>query len=235
MVVEILFEEVCGLYGDGQNVNFLQATLPQAQFVRTALTDEPYFAEHTPDLIYIGSMIERIQRRGIEKLRPYTARLEELVEKDVPILATGNAGEIFCKHITYKTEETEIDGLGLVDLTVETDYFNRYNGKVLADFEGMEIVGFRSQFSFMQGDNSQNYFLQVRRGDGLNKKSKLEGFRVHNLIGTNLLGPILALNPLFCEYFVGLSGAQAEAAYKDEAMDAYRQRVKEFSDPEVKF
>ena len=53
MVVEILFEEVCNLYGDGQNVHYLQATLPDAQFVHTALTDEPYFAEHTPDLRWL--------------------------------------------------------------------------------------------------------------------------------------------------------------------------------------
>ena len=235
MVVEILFEEVCGLYGVGQNVNYLQATLPQAQFVRTALTDEPYFAEHTPDLIYIGSMSERIQRRVIEKLRPYTARLEELVEKDVPILATGNAGEIFCKHITYKTEETEIDGLGLVDLTVETDYFNRYNGKVLADFEGMEIVGFRSQFSMMHGDNSAGYFGKNLRAMGMNPGTDLEGVRLKNFFGTNVQGPILALNPEFCEHLIRLAGGEAVAAHKEAAMTAYRIRLKEMQDPAVNF
>ena len=122
-----------------------------------------------------------------------------------------------------------------VDLTVEHKYFGRYNGKVLAEFEGMEIVGFRSQFSFLYGDNRENYFLKVRRGDGINKESKLEGFRVKNLIGTQVLGPILPLNPLFCEYLLELAGVKAQAAFRQEAMAAYEQRLKEFSDPNVKF
>jgi len=70
MVVEILFQEVCGLYGDSQNAVYLQATLPDAQFIYTKLTDTPYFADHKPDLIYIGCMSDATQRRVIEKLKP---------------------------------------------------------------------------------------------------------------------------------------------------------------------
>ena len=44
MVVEILFPESCNLYGDGLNVAYLQQTLPEAEFIYTAITDEPYFA-----------------------------------------------------------------------------------------------------------------------------------------------------------------------------------------------
>ena len=122
-----------------------------------------------------------------------------------------------------------------MDLTVKTDYFKRYNSKVLGEAAGLQLVGFRSQFSFLYGDNSQNYFQKVIRGDGINRESKLEGFRVKNLIGTQLLGPILPLNPLFCEYLLSLAGVDAKAAFREEALQAYRQRVKEFSDPNVKF
>lgn len=235
MKIEILFNEVCGLYGDAQNLAYLKHTLPDGEFFETKLTEDPWFLEHDPDLILIGSMSEKTQRRVIEKFRPYKARILELIEKGVPILATGNACEIFCSHITYETEKLEIDGLGIVDLTVKNHYFRRYNGKVLGETEGMQIVGFRSQFSFLYGDNSQNYFLKVSRGVGINRESKLEGFRVKNLIGTQLLGPILPLNPLFCEYLLKLAGCEAEAAFRSEAMAAYNQRLKEFCDPEVVF
>lgn len=235
MVIEILFPEVCGLYGDSQNETYLRATLPNAQFVTTAITETPYFAENDPDLILIGSMSEVTQRRVIEKLMPLKARLEALIEKGTPILATGNAGEVFTRHIDYVTEKLEADGLGIFDLTVKTDLFDRYNGKVLGEFEGMTIVGFRSQFSFLYGDNSKNYFVKCIRGDGINRDSKLEGMRKNNLFCTQILGPILPLNPLFCEYLLSLSGEKATAAYKDAAMDAYHQRVKEFNDPNVVF
>ena len=235
MVVEILFPEVCGLYGDSQNETYLRATLPDAQFITTALTETPYFTENEPNLILIGSMSEVTQRRVIEKLLPFKDRIEELIEKGTPILATGNAGEVFSKHICYVTEKVETDGLGIFDLEVKTDLFDRYNGKVLGEFEDLTIVGFRSQFSFLYGDNADNYFIKCIRGDGINRQSKLEGMRKNNLICTQILGPILPLNPLFCEYLLRLAGVNVQAAYKDAAMDAYNQRIKEFKDPGVVF
>ena len=235
MVVEILFQEVCGLYDDSQNPTYLQATLPDAEFVYTKLTDTPYFVEHDPDLIYIGCMSESTQRRVIDKLMPLKARIEALVNAGTPILATGNASEIFAKRIDYVTENIKVEGLGIFDLTVRTDLFNRYNGMVLGEFEGMKIVGFRSQFSFLYGDNQDYFFLKCIRGDGIHPGSKLEGMRKNNLICTQLIGPILPLNPLFCEYLIGLCGVDAKAAYRETAMDAYNQRLKEFTDPKVPF
>lgn len=235
MVIEILFQEVCGLYGDSQNATYLEATLPDAQFIYTKLTDTPYFAENTPDLIYIGCMSESIQRRVIERLLPYRDRLSQLIDNGTPILATGNAGEIFARQIHYVTEDMIVDGLGIFELSVKTDLFKRYNSMVLGEFENQKIVGFRSQFSFLYGDNSQNYFLKCLRGDGINPQSKLEGMRKNNLICTQLLGPILPLNPLFCEYFIGLSDIAATAAFKESAMSAYMQRLSEFSDPKIPF
>ena len=233
MVIEILFQEVCGLYGDSQNPTYLQATLPDAQFVFTKLTDTPYFVENKPDLIYIGCMSESTQRKVIEKLMPLKDRIAELVDEGVPFLATGNAGEIFAKEIQYVTEEITVAGLGFFDLTVKTDLFSRYNAMVLGELEDMKIVGFRSQFSFLYGDNEDFYFIRCLRGSGINKESKLEGMRKNNLICTQLIGPILPLNPLFCEYLLALCGVQATAAYREAAMEAYQQRVKEFSDPVV--
>ena len=49
MTIEILFQEVCGLYGDSQNPTYLQATLPDADFIFTTLTDTPYFVNKEPD------------------------------------------------------------------------------------------------------------------------------------------------------------------------------------------
>lgn len=235
MTIEVLFSEVCGIYGDAQNPKYLEATLPDAQFIYTPLTDEPYFVSNTPDMIYIGTMPEQIQRRVIEKLLPYKARLEELIDGGMPILATGNSGEIFTKRIDYVTEEISVEALGIFDLTVKTDLFGRWNGKVLGDMDGMTIVGFHSQFSEVLGDNSENCFVKCQKGCGINRQSTLEGFRKNNLICTHLLGPILPVNPLFCEYFISLAGVQAKAAYREAAMDAYEQRLKEFNDPKVPF
>ena len=235
MVIEILFNEVCSLFGDSQNAAYLKATLPEAEFIYTPLTETPYFVDNTPDMIYLGAMTENTQRRVLNKLMPLKARIEELVDAGVPFLATGNAADIFCRSIDYVTEEIKVDGLGIFDMEVKTNLFDRYNGKTLGEFEGMKIVGFRSQFSFIYGDNSKNYFLKCIRGDGINRESKLEGMRKNNLICTQVIGPILPLNPEFCEYFIGLTGTKAVAAFRENAMAAYEQRLKEYTDPKVAF
>ena len=235
MVVEVLFQEVCGLYGDSQNPTYLQATLPDAQFIFTKLTDTPYFVDNRPDIIYIGCMSESTQRRVIEKLMPFKARIAELVDEGMPFLATGNACEIFAKEINYVTEKITVNGLGFFDLTVKTDLFKRHNAMVLGELDDIKIVGFRSQFSFLYGNNEDFYFVKCLRGTGINPQSKLEGMRRKNLICTQLIGPILPLNPLFCEYLIGLTGNEAKAAYREAALDAYNQRLKEFMDPKVDF
>lgn len=235
MTVEILFQEVCGLYGDSQNPTYLQATLPEAEFIFTKLTDTPYFVAHDPQLIYIGCMSESTQRRVIQKLMPYKDRLCQLIDRGCVLLATGNAGEIFAKRIEYVTEKLETEGLGIFDLTVKTDLFKRYNGMVLGKTEDLDIVGYRSQFSFLYGDNSQCSFMEVVRGCGINKESKLEGMRKNNLICTQLLGPVLPLNPLLCEYLLKLCDVDAQAAYRDAAMAAYTQRLCHFRDPKTPF
>lgn len=235
MVVEILFSEVCNLSGDGQNVKYLQATLPGAEFIFTSLHDTPYLTEKKPDMIYIGGMSESVQRKVIEKLMPLKDRICELVDAGTPILATGNAGEIFCKRIDYVTEKCSAEGLGIFDITVTTNWFKRYHAKVLGKLDNISIVGFRAQFSFLYGDNSNNYFMKCERGIGINPGSKLEGLRKNNLICTQVIGPILPLNPLFCEYFIGLAGSNAPAAYREAAMQAYEQRLREFADPATVF
>ena len=235
MIVEILFSEVCGLFGDSQNSEYLKATLPEAEFIYTDLVEEPYFIDHDVDMIYIGAMTESTQRKVIEKLAPHKARIVELVEKNVPILATGNAEEIFCRKIDYVTEQISVEGLGIFEFDVKTDHFDRYNGKAIAKVEDITVVGFRSQFSFIFGDNSKCCFAECIRGDGINRDSKFEGLRKNNLMVTHIIGPILPLNPLFTEYLCSLAGVDAKAAYREAAMDAYEQRVAEFSDPGVVF
>ena len=235
MKIEVLFSEVCNLSGDYQNVEYLRQTLPEAEFVFTALTQEPDFVVNRPDMVYMGTMCEATQRRVIEKLMPHKDRIEALIEDGVVFLMTGNACEVFCGEIDYVTEELRAHGLGLFNLTAKTDLFRRYNGKFLGDVDGIPVVGFRSQFSFLYGDNSEGYFGKNQRSIGINPDTDLEGIRRKNFFGTNLQGPILPLNPLFCEHLIRLAGGEAPAAHREAAMAAYEQRLSEFRSPSTVF
>ena len=235
MKIEVLFSEVCNLNGDFQNVEYLRQTLPEAEFIFTSLTDELYLAKNRPDMVYMGTMTEAIQRRVIDKLMPLKARFEELIEEGVVFLMTGNACDVFCGKISYVTEKIEKEALGLFDLSVKCDHFNRYNGKFMGEVDGITVIGFRSQFSMMQGDNSHCFFGKNQRAMGMNPATNLEGIRRKNFFGTNVQGPILALNPLFCEHLIRLAGGDAVAAHKEAAMKAYEIRLKEMRDPNLKF
>ena len=235
MKIEVLFSEVCNLSGDFQNVEYLRQTMPDAQFVFTALTEEPSFVRERPDMVYMGTMTEAIQRRVIKKLMPHKDRIRELIESGVVFLMTGNACEVFCQRIDYVTEGVSADALGLFELTAKCDLFKRYNGKFMGEVDEITVIGFRSQFSFLYGDNSDCYFGKNKRSIGINPGTDLEGIRYKNFFGTNVQGPILPLNPLFCEHLIALAGGQATAAHKAAAMTAYTRRLNEFLDPSIEF
>ncbi|MBO4322003.1 MAG: hypothetical protein J5919_03305 [Clostridia bacterium] len=238
MKVEVLFGEVCNQFGDPRNAEYLKLACPEAEFIFTPLDGTPRFVTERPDMILIGSMSERIQRAVIKKIGPFAQRIDELIASGTVFLATGNACEVFCRKIEYVTEKITVEGLGLFDYSVVTDWFARVNGKVIGDASGYTLTGFRSQFSTIMGDNSSEYFLRVERGFGLDKNSRFEGFRRVNFIGTQLLGPILPLNPDFCAYLVSLAGGgpvDREASFYAEAKEAYDRRVAEFRDPSTAF
>ena len=43
MKIEILYPEICTLYGDKGNTMYLQKCLPDAEFVTTGLNEKPLF------------------------------------------------------------------------------------------------------------------------------------------------------------------------------------------------
>jgi len=228
MKVEVLFPEFCNLYGDTQNMRYLKQCIPDAEFIETALDEEPKFVKEKVDLIYLGSMKERTQEKVIKKLLPYKEKIEELINNNTIFLFTGNALEVLGEYIENE-EGTKIQALGIFNTYAKRDMMNRYNGKVLGKIEEIEIVGFKATFSFSYGNNENEYFFKTEKGIGINKESKLEGIRRNNFIGTYLIGPILIINPLFTKYLMKLMGIEnPELKFEKIAMEAYEARLSDF-------
>lgn len=233
MKIEILFPEFCNLYGDLQNMTYLQKCLPEAQFINTDITEVPRFVNEQVNLVYMGPMTERMQEKVIQKLLPYKTRIIEMIENNVVFLFTGNAMEILGNYIENE-DGTKIEALGIFDVYSKRDMKHRYFGATLGEFENAQIVGFKVTFSFMYGDNTDNHFLKLQKGVGINKDTKLEGIRKNNFIGTYLIGPILILNPLFTKYLIKLIGSKVDSlAYEQELLDAYEARLDEFKSSKI--
>ncbi len=226
--IEILFPEFCNLYGDISNMKYLKKCLPDANFIETAFDEEPCFAKEKVNFIYLGPMTENMQEKVITKLKPYKERIEELIEKNVIFLITGNAIEIFGKYIENE-DGSKIEALGIFDIYAKRDMLHRHNSIFIGKWEDIDIVGFKSQFTFAYGNNEENYFAKVEKGIGLNKESKLEGIMKNNFIGTYLIGPILILNPLFTEKLLEKMKINKKSlVFEEDLKAAYSQRLEEF-------
>ncbi len=99
MKIEILFPEFCNLFGDISNMKYLKKCLQNEEYIETCIDEEPAFVSQDVDFIYLGAMTERMQEKVIQKLLPYKERIEELIEKNVVFLFTGNAIEVLGKYI----------------------------------------------------------------------------------------------------------------------------------------
>jgi CobQ-like glutamine amidotransferase family enzyme len=149
MKIEVLFNDVCNLYGDNGNEQYLRLCLPEADFIDTPFNLEPYFAKNDVDMVIISSMSETAQVKVIERLLPYRDRLELLIDKGVIFLATGNAYEIFCNEIIDNGEF--VDGLKIFPLFVQREMLDRYSGLLKGRFTynnyTADILGFQAQFT----------------------------------------------------------------------------------------
>jgi CobQ-like glutamine amidotransferase family enzyme len=239
MRIELLFPELAVLYGDPMNMNFLLRALPDAQVVRTRHTSRPAFADGDVDMVYLGSMTESAQVLAVRALAPYRAELERFIDEGRVFLATGNASELFGERIE------DADGaitpmLGLFPTVARRDMMNRFNGLYWGKLGGrdevdeIQIVGFKSQFAHSYGECGG--LFETFRGGGRNPDVAPEGLRRNNFMATNVLGPLLVLNPPFTKYILGLLGrGDAELPFEKAAMDSYELRLREFSDPKTGF
>lgn len=237
-VIEVLFPEYGNQAGENGNVMYLRACLPHATFVETSHGDVPYFANARPDLIVMCGMTERQQETVIERLRPYRDRLAQLVDEGVHMLFTGNAPEVLARAIE-DARGTRVEGLGIIDAVVRRDMASRYLSVEVGSFtpapgaDAIEVVGFKIQFTQVEGDNTESCFLRNSVGWGLNEQSSLEGFRVGNLIATWIIGPLLPLNPPFTAWLIGeVAGEGAvDLAFEPEVRVAYEKRARELKVP----
>lgn len=228
MKIEVLYPEICCLFGDKANMRYFEMCLPEAEFIKTPVSEMPRFLTEDVDMVYFGSCSESNQERILSRLKDHKARIEELIEKGVIFLMTGNTFEIMGNYIK-KPDGEKIEALGIVDFYAERTIPKRNNSLFIGKFGETEIVGYTSRFSHAYDIKEKDAFISVTKGYGSFIDAKSEGIRRNNLYGTYLLGPFLIQNPLFTKYLMNKLGVEnPQLAFEDEVMKAYDVRVKEF-------
>ncbi len=231
--VEVLYPEICNLYGDLGNIRYIKSSVPDTRIIETSLNQTPHFSKNEADIIYMGAMTESSQLLVINALKQYKERICELIKKGTHFLITGNAPEIFGKGIHDKNGEY-IEGLGIFDFYTKRDMMKRINSLYLGKFDDIDVVGYKSQFStsyYCDEKNTTSLFT-TQRGIGFNKDTMLEGIKENNFWATYVIGPLLILNPLLTHRLLDEVGINNQPlSYEKECMEAYEQRLKEYSDP----
>lgn len=244
MKIEILFPEICNLYAELQNVEYLRRCDPSIEIVHTDLKSRPQFLDGGIKLVYMGTTTERGQELVIESLKPYRDEILKSINDGQFFLLTGNASEVFGSVIKCE-DQPDIEGLKILPTYAVRDMMHRYNSLWIGQYgteNKKDVVGFKSQFTQCYFDEGKGYDDNIKplfvaeRGEGLHIGIKEEGIRWNNLFMTYLLGPLFIVNPLFTEEFLKLIGAEkTEPAYKDASMTSFLKRCKEFREPDRGF
>ena len=225
--VELLFPELCNIYGESYNVEYLRRCSDEIEVINTNHMDTPAFVNEDVDMIYLGCTTERKQEQIIGILSQYRDRIIELIDKGVIFLATGNAVEIFGNYI--EDAGRKIDALGIFDFySVRYMSRDRHNSQFIGTFDDITVLGHRSQFSFAYGDFDDN-FIDIQKGIGMNPDTKKEGVRRNNFYGTYSLGPILILNPLYAKKLMRIMGIDDTLCFEKEIVEAYEYRLTELN------
>ena len=229
MKIEILYPEFCNLNGDMGNMRYLQKCLPEADIIETSINEKPRFIEQDDiSLIYMGTLSERSQEIAIQKLKPYAEEIREKIEKNQLFLFTGNSVELLGKYIENE-DGSKIEALGIFDIYAKRNMMNRHNSFFLGKYKDIEILGFKSQFTMLYGNNEKNYFIETNMGIGINEQTKLEGIHQNNFFATYVIGPFLVLNPYFTLELLKLMGVEnPKLAFESEVLEAYIVRLKKF-------
>lgn len=232
MTLEVIYPELCNLYGEMANVRYLKASVPGLQVIETHLGTRPAILDGRADMAYMGAMSERGQELALERMRPLTEDFRAAIRAGKVFLTTGNAMELFGKTIREGGEC--LPGLGIFDYEAVREMENRHNSMFLGSFEDLHIVGCKSQYSHLVSE-PENALFTVQGGFGTSLKGEREGIREQNFFGTYVLGPLLPLNPPFTRYLLNLLGWPGAPAFEKEAMEAYTVRYQELCRPGVNF
>lgn len=225
MTIEIMYPGYL-LYGDRGNVEILEKTFPEADFVYTNSKEEPYFLTADPALIYMGPMTEDNLQVVTQCLLPHRERLKELIEKGTLFLVVNTALEIFGRYIEV-TDGSRLTTLELFPFYSKRNMRIRHNVAVMGAFQNLKIMGYDARFTEQFGNEAMP-FLTVERGYGFSKKSQLEGIHYKNFFGTNLLGPLLIMNPPLLKYFRQKLTGDDRIPYEVYMKDAYENRLDKF-------
>lgn len=243
MKIEVLYPEIANLFGDMGNIRYIQDSVSDCEIINTGLKERPRFLDSQDiDLVYMGTLSENSQVIAMDHMAPILEEVKSSIESGTRFLFTGNAFEIFAKEIIDLDDEPYEDAparfnpeskittcLGLFDITIKRTIMHRFNSLYLGKYQDIEIVGFKSLFTYAEMNEDLPPLFETVKGPGMDRTLSGEGIHYKNFMATYLTGPIMPLNPKFMIKLLNEIGVNdVNPPYMEAAMEAYNQRLNEF-------
>ena len=184
-----LYPYELALYGENGNIKALTYLLDKENIkYKVVLIDKEDKLEFSKyDFIYIGSGRKRYLEDVKKRLLPYKEELENYIENDKILLATGNAISIFTFLNMYDVEYCEKREV--------------HDANATTSLCKGSIKGFQNTEYLIS--TTKDVLFNINEGVG-NNKTLMEGFKYKNFYATSIIGPILARNDNLCNYFIDL-------------------------------
>ena len=192
-----LYYDLMNLYGEYGNIVVLKKHLEDQGFEvfvdKKTIDEEINFEDY--DFVYCGSGTEKNELLVLADLIKRKDNFIRGVEKGMFVLFTGCAMELLGKSIDDKK------ALDIVPLKT-TLTKARYTGDVIVENKEFgEVVGFINKCSLIDEDGTFKLFDYLFKDLNL-KDNNYEGYKLNNIYGTHIIGPILVKNPKFMRYIV---------------------------------
>lgn len=214
-----LYPDILDLYGDIGNIKVLKYRIEKRGF--SAIIDTYSIGDKAPDfsaydVVFSGGGADNEQKILSEDLVKYKEKIKKAVSEGVFFLLICGSYQLFGKY--YKGVDGEIiPGLEIFDYYTEAieDRSKRCIGNIVLeaeiDGEKTKIIGFENHGG--QTFDIKENFGSVLFGNGNKFGDSNEGFRMKNVIGTYLHGPLLSKNPKIADFIIKYS---LERKYKEE-------------------
>lgn len=197
-----LYPNLLNLYGDGGNVKCLQRRLQWRGIEgEVALFSGGSRIDFQKvDVVLLGGGSDREQEIVCRYLKEIGGQLRDYIESGGVLLAVCGGYQLLGHY--YRTAESVIEGLGLLDIYTEWKP-KRLVGDVILDSPAFcsPVVGFENHGGRTYiGDHTP--LGKVLQGHGNTDQGGWEGILYKNVVGTYLHGPLLPKNPEVCDYLL---------------------------------
>ncbi len=215
----VLYPDLLGTYGDGGN------GLAITQRARRRGLDvelvSAKFSDEVPEaaLYLLGGGEDGPQRLAADLLRrsSFVSRVRDGAHVLAVCAGLQILGSTFCVE-----GDDEFEGLGLVDVVTSRGE-RRSVGELSTRVDGQLLVGFENHGgrTTLHGVAPLGTVVRGRANDGVS-----DGYRTKNIWATYAHGPVLAMNPWFCDEILGAVVGEQLSPLASVADTLYHERCR---------